>query len=149
MRREKKNNNVLIEPGVIQEYDYRPKGSDQKAAELSSTMDSARIVQWNIERGYELPAILELLEKSDGDVFLLQELDIGCKRTEEVNVAEDIYIDEFDLTPSEDELRAREQLAKEKKEDKLKKTCYYYCAVGYVVVVLMCIPRCCVCVSDE
>jgi hypothetical protein len=33
-------------------------------------------------------------------------------------VAENVYIDEFDLTPSEDELRAREQLAKEKEEEK-------------------------------
>jgi len=33
-------------------------------------------------------------------------------------VAEDVYIDEFDLTPSDEELKAREQLATEKEKEK-------------------------------
>jgi endonuclease/exonuclease/phosphatase family metal-dependent hydrolase len=40
-----------------------------------------RVLQWNIERGYELPRILDVLQGLDADVLCLQELDIGCRRT--------------------------------------------------------------------
>ena len=40
-----------------------------------------RIVQWNIERGYELPGIIEQLRTLDADVLLLQEIDVGCDRS--------------------------------------------------------------------
>lgn len=42
------------------------------------------MIQWNIERGYQLPRIIELLRRqvADGaDIIALQEVDIGCERS--------------------------------------------------------------------
>lgn len=44
-----------------------------------------RVVQWNIERGYELAGIVAELAALDADVLLLQELDIGCDRSRGVD----------------------------------------------------------------
>jgi hypothetical protein len=38
-------------------------------------------LQWNIERGYQLPGIIEELKRLDADVISLQEVDVGCKRS--------------------------------------------------------------------
>ena len=38
-------------------------------------------LQWNIERGYELDGIIEELKRLDADVLSLQEIDIGCARS--------------------------------------------------------------------
>ena len=40
-----------------------------------------RVVQWNIERGYELAGVVAELAALDADVLLLQELDIACDRS--------------------------------------------------------------------
>ncbi len=36
---------------------------------------------WNIERGYELDAVISSLGAIDADVISLQEIDIGCERS--------------------------------------------------------------------
>jgi hypothetical protein len=38
-------------------------------------------LQWNIERGYELAAVIAELEACDADIIALQEVDIGCDRS--------------------------------------------------------------------
>lgn len=38
-------------------------------------------MQWNIERGYQLEAIIEQLRSTDADVIALQEVDIRCERS--------------------------------------------------------------------
>jgi len=40
-----------------------------------------RVIQWNIERGYELAGIIAELQQLDADILLLQELDIACDRS--------------------------------------------------------------------
>ncbi len=37
--------------------------------------------QWNIERGYQLAAVVAALKAIDADVVALQEVDIGCDRS--------------------------------------------------------------------
>lgn len=75
-----------LRPGEVVQFDFREKTAGSSGAKAS--LDELRIVQWNIERGYELNAILQHLEQLDADVLLLQELDIACARTNFVNVPE-------------------------------------------------------------
>ena len=49
-----------------------------------------RVVNWNIERGLQLPAILEFLAQADADVLLLQEVDVHARRTQRLNIAREI-----------------------------------------------------------
>ncbi len=39
------------------------------------------LLQWNIERGYQLAGIIEELRRLDADVLALQEVDVGCDRS--------------------------------------------------------------------
>eukprot|EP00191_Tetraselmis_sp_GSL018_P006706 CAMPEP_0177619136 /NCGR_PEP_ID=MMETSP0419_2-20121207/26069_1 /TAXON_ID=582737 /ORGANISM="Tetraselmis sp., Strain GSL018" /LENGTH=454 /DNA_ID=CAMNT_0019118323 /DNA_START=325 /DNA_END=1690 /DNA_ORIENTATION=- len=41
-----------------------------------------KILQWNIERGYKLEGIIAELKKVDADVLALQEIDVGCARSD-------------------------------------------------------------------
>lgn len=63
----------LPSPGDIVQYDFR-------GSETLQASESLKIVQWNIERGYKLPEIIEDLRKLDPDVIGLQEIDIHCER---------------------------------------------------------------------
>ncbi|WIA35111.1 hypothetical protein OEZ86_003596 [Tetradesmus obliquus] len=40
-----------------------------------------KLLQWNIERGYELDKVIQQLRQADADVLSLQEVDIGCERS--------------------------------------------------------------------
>jgi len=51
---------------------------------------SLRIVDWNIDRGLRLPAIIDFLEDMNPDVLILQEVDINARRTHRLNIAEEI-----------------------------------------------------------
>lgn len=51
---------------------------------------SLRIVDWNIDRGLELQAIIEFLASTNPDVCILQEVDINARRTHRLNIAEEI-----------------------------------------------------------
>lgn len=52
--------------------------------------NSIRVVDWNIERGLQLPAILEFLAQADADILLLQEVDVNARRTQRLNIAREI-----------------------------------------------------------
>ncbi len=52
--------------------------------------DSIRIVDWNIERGLQLPRILEFLTAQDADLLTLQEVDFKARRTRQRNIAEEL-----------------------------------------------------------
>ncbi|KAI9502983.1 hypothetical protein GGI25_005796 [Coemansia spiralis] len=72
----------LALPGELIKYDYR------SAAEHSDTagiLRPLRVVQWNIERGYRLEAVLAVLEELDADILCLQEIDIGNERSGNTN----------------------------------------------------------------
>lgn len=45
-------------------------------------------MQWNIERGYKLEEIVKELKTIDADVIALQEVDIGCERSLNVDTGD-------------------------------------------------------------
>jgi endonuclease/exonuclease/phosphatase family metal-dependent hydrolase len=51
---------------------------------------SLRIVDWNIERGQQLPRITDFLASANADVLILQEVDVNARRTHRLNIAEEI-----------------------------------------------------------
>ena len=48
------------------------------------------IVDWNINRGQQLPALLDFLASTNADILILQEADLNARRTQRLNVAEEI-----------------------------------------------------------
>lgn len=51
---------------------------------------SIRIVDWNIDRGLQLPAIIRFLAEANADIVLLQEVDLNAQRTHRLNIAREI-----------------------------------------------------------
>eukprot|EP00835_Amoeboradix_gromovi_P000925 NODE_35_length_31537_cov_0.293403.p7 type:complete len:376 gc:universal NODE_35_length_31537_cov_0.293403:28922-27795(-) len=56
----------------------------------SVDIGSISVVQWNIERGYQLEKIIELLRNCKADIICLQEIDIHCIRSHNTNCAIEI-----------------------------------------------------------
>ncbi|KAJ2781620.1 hypothetical protein H4R18_002764 [Coemansia javaensis] len=67
-------------PGQLVAYDFRDRDAPAAGpgAEIPRPL---RAVQWNIERGYQLDAVLAVLEELDADILCLQEIDIGNERS--------------------------------------------------------------------
>lgn len=93
---------ALPKPGDLVYLDYRrgtqplatrrPKllqVSQMQVAHLSmhlKTQSEALLtMQWNIERGYKLDQIVQELKQIDADVIALQEVDIGCERSDSID----------------------------------------------------------------
>jgi endonuclease/exonuclease/phosphatase family metal-dependent hydrolase len=70
-------NDVLTGSFAAREYDRRP-------------LQRMRVVNWNIDRGLQLPAIVDFLESQNADLLILQEVDLNARRTRRLNVAEEI-----------------------------------------------------------
>jgi len=51
---------------------------------------SIRVVDWNIDRGLQLPAIVDFLGNLNADILILQEVDVNARRTHRVNIAREI-----------------------------------------------------------
>ena len=49
-----------------------------------------RVVSWNINRGLQLPGIIEFLSEASADLILLQEADVNARRTQYRNIAREI-----------------------------------------------------------
>jgi endonuclease/exonuclease/phosphatase family metal-dependent hydrolase len=49
-----------------------------------------RIVDWNIDRGLQLPAVIKFLASAQADLILLQEVDLNAHRTHHLDVAREI-----------------------------------------------------------
>jgi len=49
-----------------------------------------RIVSWNIERGLQLPKVLDFLHAIDADLLLLQEVDLNARRTRRRDIANEL-----------------------------------------------------------
>lgn len=49
-----------------------------------------RVVDWNIDRGLRLASIVGFLKAFRADIALLQEVDLNCRRTHHLDVAEEI-----------------------------------------------------------
>lgn len=57
---------------------------------LSWPRSSVRVVDWNIDRGLQLRSIIDFLGDTNADILILQEVDINARRTQRVNVAQEI-----------------------------------------------------------
>ncbi len=57
---------------------------------LSWPPSSLRIVDWNIDRGLQLPEIIDFLGSTKADIIILQEVDLNARRTHRLNVAEEL-----------------------------------------------------------
>jgi endonuclease/exonuclease/phosphatase family metal-dependent hydrolase len=57
---------------------------------LSWSRNSIRVVDWNIDRGLQLRSIIDFLGDVNADVFILQEVDLNARRTNRLNVAQEI-----------------------------------------------------------
>ena len=51
---------------------------------------SVKIVCWNINRGLQLPRVIEFLSRIQADILLLQELDLNARRTNHLNITREI-----------------------------------------------------------
>ena len=51
---------------------------------------SLRVVDWNIDRGLQLPAVIDFLASTKADILILQEVDLNARRTRHLNIAEEI-----------------------------------------------------------
>jgi len=49
-----------------------------------------RVVSWNIDRGLRLRQIIDFLECQNADLVILQEVDLNARRTQRLNVAQEI-----------------------------------------------------------
>ena len=67
----------LTAPGDVFRADFRSSDASNPAL-IPSTI---KLLQWNIERGYKLPGIIEALRRLDADIISLQEVDVGCDRS--------------------------------------------------------------------
>ncbi|EPZ33854.1 hypothetical protein ROZALSC1DRAFT_27476 [Rozella allomycis CSF55] len=68
-----------MQPGDLITYDFRIQPS-------SHIPNSPTVLQFNIERGYQLSNILRLLLSHPSDILCLQELDIQCERTQHIDI---------------------------------------------------------------
>lgn len=72
-------------PGHIVHYDYRePKTTSSPAPRHARHV--LRLAQFNVERGYELEKVARQLAALEADVVALQEVDVGCDRSGNVDV---------------------------------------------------------------
>lgn len=69
----------LPAPGTLVHVDHRSAKAKKRASEAR---ESVRVVQWNIERGYRLDDVIAQLRALDADILLLQEIDVGCDRSD-------------------------------------------------------------------
>src|ERR1700756_5901126 len=57
---------------------------------LSWPRSSIRVVDWNIDRGLQLRAIVDFLGDTNADICMLQEVDVNARRTDRLNIAQEI-----------------------------------------------------------
>jgi len=55
-----------------------------------SARESVRVMAWNIERGYRLASVIAALRRERADALLLSEVDVGCARSQMVDVGAEI-----------------------------------------------------------
>mmetsp|Transcript_8371 Transcript_8371/g.25104 ORF Transcript_8371/g.25104 Transcript_8371/m.25104 type:complete len:379 (+) Transcript_8371:2625-3761(+) len=86
MTEKKHQRTDLPKPGELLRLDFRSKKTGSESAPSSEdnhtdAVQSIKLLQWNIERGYKLEAVIQVLKAIDADVIALQEVDIGCERS--------------------------------------------------------------------
>ncbi|KAJ2851724.1 hypothetical protein IWW36_000869 [Coemansia brasiliensis] len=78
---------VFALPGTVVTYDYRQPPSEP-SIDTPEIPRPLRVLQWNIERGYQLDKVLKILKQVDADILCLQELDINNERSGKQNHVE-------------------------------------------------------------
>ncbi|KAG2483952.1 hypothetical protein HYH03_017198 [Edaphochlamys debaryana] len=68
----------LPKPAEVLLLDFRPPAGERPVPPKDRPI---KLLQWNIERGYKLDAIIAELRALDADVLALQEIDIHCERS--------------------------------------------------------------------
>jgi len=71
----------ILKPGEGWLRDYRPAALEPLKSSAEDK-PAVRLLSWNIHRGYKIPESIKFLREQNADVILLQEVDIGCRRTE-------------------------------------------------------------------
>ncbi|KAI9294223.1 hypothetical protein K502DRAFT_350236 [Neoconidiobolus thromboides FSU 785] len=83
---------IKAKPGEILRYDYRV--NKDEASGINKNIGfkgyALKVMQWNIERGYKLDQIIEEIKQFDPDIAMIQEVDIGCKRSLQIDQMEHI-----------------------------------------------------------
>jgi endonuclease/exonuclease/phosphatase family metal-dependent hydrolase len=59
----------------------------EHARSVEERPDRLRVLDWNIERGLNLPRVMDLICRQDPDICLLQEVDLNARRTGRLDVA--------------------------------------------------------------
>ena len=59
-------------------------------AHSSASLHTARLLNWNIDRGKHLDGILATIRESKPDLCIFQEVDLGARRTQGMDVAEEL-----------------------------------------------------------
>jgi endonuclease/exonuclease/phosphatase family metal-dependent hydrolase len=80
----------VSDPWLSQERIHRLTGEPARVDHPMPASQELRVVTWNIERGQAYDAVLTVLRRLQPDVVLLQEVDLGCRRTGYRNVARDL-----------------------------------------------------------
>ena len=75
----------LPPPLTVIQRDYRTAQSPP-----ATRRTALRVVQWNVERCYKLRGIIEELRALNADVVALQEVDVGCERSDWVDGVEEL-----------------------------------------------------------
>ncbi|KAL3132526.1 hypothetical protein ABBQ32_009069 [Trebouxia sp. C0010 RCD-2024] len=74
----------LPKPGDLVQLDFRASHGAPESTE------GIKLLQWNIERGYKLEEIVKELKNIDADLIALQEVDIGCERSSNIDTGRHI-----------------------------------------------------------
>lgn len=77
-----------MKSGDLLHYDYRH--VEKHGCSRAKLGDTFSVVQWNIERGVKLDAIIADLKALHADFIVLQELDINCRRSNYANMPKEI-----------------------------------------------------------
>ena len=81
---------------IVRQRDMVASGPDIETGSFASPQwllcppSSVKVVCWNINRGLQLPRIIEFLSRSKADILLLQEADLNARRTHYLNIAREI-----------------------------------------------------------
>ena len=60
----------------------------QYAIRSDERLNPVRVLNWNIERGLRLPAVMDFISRRHPDVCILQEVDFNARRTSRIDVAD-------------------------------------------------------------
>lgn len=82
----------VTEPALSADEIHQVVGEPARVTAPRAAAGALRVVTWNIERGAEFDRVLEALTRLDADLYLLQEVDMFCRRSGGRNVARDLAV---------------------------------------------------------